>query len=470
MTPIPYKIIKKNKYVEELEILNNLNVVHFTEYSITKNKCRRYWISWDVYKEIENLIPGRVRDFKDKNWEIYNAITNKKVRKRRKKSPEIYKYNKVKKRDELIVSKIVAQGILPIKRCIFDYVRVEDYLNYQREYCLRGNSTESQRLKYLNDERCYRNILMNGFEISKENLLVYYPKYRSQKTGRRSEIGGGFQSCSREMKQEAFKFIRHFDVKNYDLVSSQMYGLKYAFESAGFDTCVIDKYFEINKSEWAKEIGVDKDTWKGLMYATYFGGFPTNYFKKDDSIKNIETIDMIQCKVVRKQICKYLEIETRYNKDEQHHECDDTPENNKSIKKILLKFYKQNKEIIKETQKWRNYLATIFFESNYKSKGNKKYIENKSNMDIEMTQYMNEDGYINNKGKRDLASHILQGQEALFISYITSYTEESDSSYEVISDQHDGVIVIEKITQECQERARKDSGYKYGKLADKEYV
>ena len=466
MTPIHYELIKKKNYVNELEILKKMNVVKFTGFSKVKSKCRRYWIDWNTYEEIENLIPGRVKDFKDKNWEIYNAITGTKIRNCRNKSHEIYKN---KKRDELIVSDIVAQGILPIEYCIFDYINVEDYLDYQRELCLCGHLTESEKLKYLNNERCYRNILMNGFEVDK-NLLIYKPKYRGQKTGRRSEIGGGFQSCSREMKNEAFNFISHLNIKNYDLKSSQMYGLKYAFISAGFETNVIDRYFQIDKSNWAKQIEIDKDTWKGLMYGAYFGGFPTHYFKNDGSIKNIKAINMLHCEIVRKHICKYLKIKTWYNYEKKRHECEDTIKNTENIKKILLAFYKQNKEIIQDLKKWRIYLATKFYQENYVKKQGKEYIKNKSNMYIEMTQYMNEDRVISNKGKRDLASHILQGQEALYISNITSYTKEPDCPYKVISDQHDGLIVLGEIPKEYQERASRESGYEYGYMEEKEYI
>ena len=466
ITPIPYKLIKKEGYSEALEILKSLNIVKFTEFSISNHKCRKYCINWNIYYEIEKLIPARVKDYYDHNWQMYNGITNKAVRKSKKCHHEIYKYNKRKKKDELIVSQIVANGILPIKYCKFDYISVEKYLNSKREDCLKGHLRKSEELKYLNNERCYRNILMNGFKVQ-DNLLIYCPKYRGQKTGRRSEIGGGFQSCSREMKHEAFNSVSN--IRNYDLKSSQMYGLKYAFISARFDTSVVDKYFGIDKAIWASKVGIDKDTWKGLMYGAYFDGFPLNYFKKDDTIMNKKTYTMLKCEIVRKHICKFLNIEVEYNFENNRHECEDTKENNQAIKQILLAFYIQNKELIKALQKWRDYLVKDYFNSNYDPKGDKKYIWNRSNMPIEMTQYMNTKGVINSKGKRDLASHILQGQEALFISYITSYSVETNCPYKVIADQHDGVIVEGEITQDYQERARRDSGFEYAYMEEKSY-
>ena len=194
-------------------------------------------------KVIANLILGRVTNFTQNNWKSYNGITNKAIRKTKKQQQhEIYQYNKRKKKDELIVSQIVEEGITPIEYCFIDYQNVEHRLNWKRDLLQLGKLNQSEKLSYLNDERCYRNILMNGFTVDtkRRNLLFYKPRYRSQKTGRKSEIGGGFQSCSREQKHEAFFFTPH--IQNYDLKSSQMYGLKFQLMSARFDTSIVDKY------------------------------------------------------------------------------------------------------------------------------------------------------------------------------------------------------------------------------------
>ena len=458
MTPIPYKLIEKKKYGRALEELKSLNIVKYSGYSIKQKKCRSYWIDWDIYKKIENMIPGRVKDYTDRNWQIYNGITRTKVRKT--------KNNKNKSKDDLITSEIVKDSISQIKYCVFNYIKVEKLLNSHRELYLQGKFSESEELKYLNNEMCYRNILQNGFEVE-TNLLKYISSYRGQKTGRRSEIGGCFQSCSREMKHEAFYSVPN--VRNYDLKSSQMYGLKYAFISAGFNTKTIDRYFEIDKQEWARQIGVDKDTWKGLIYATYFGGFPVSSIKRKDYMKNVKIEQLIKCEIVRKHICKYLGINTKYNYDRKCHECENTLEQERDIKLILYKFYNQNKKLIEELQKWRNYLAKDFLNSNCIDKGNKKYIYNKSDMPIEMNKYKTKTGKISNKGKRELACHILQGIESLFISKIISYSKEENCPYKVMSDQHDGVIVEGIITPEYQERARKESGFSYACLEEKSY-
>ena len=479
--PIPYETFKKYKYNQELERLKELGCIEYTDYSYNKygaGKCREYRLPWDLYNHISDLIPGRVADFTENNWQFYNGITNTAIRKSKKqKQHEIYKYNKKKKKDELIVSEIVSQGINPIGYCFFDYQNVEDRLNWLKEERHLGNLNQSEVLSYLNDERCYRNILMNGFvrfrdgfEIDKKrgNLLFYNPRYRSQKTGRKSEIGGGFQSCSREQKHQAFFFTPR--IRNYDLKSSQMYGLKYQLMSARMDTSIVDRYIGVDKATLAKEAGIDVDCWKGIMYGTYFGGFPTSKFDKEGRLGKSKLFTLLRYDIVKTHICKFLNIETWYNYDKKRRECKNNIEIETAIRTILQKFYDQNRELIQLLEDWRGYLTTNFFQSNFDHQGDKKYIWNRSNMPLEMTQYLNDKGVINSQGKRDLASHLLQGQEACFISRLTWYSQsDPDCPYRVISDQHDGLIVHGFIPEEYVEKARLDTGFQDAYLVEKSY-
>ena len=470
-TPIPYELIRKEKLEDAIKTLKELGVVQYSNFSKNAKRSREYWIDWDLYRHIETLIPGRVRDFSKNNWQLWNGISNTALRSSSKRSRhDIYKYNRRKKKDELIVSDIVADGILPIRYCVIDFINVEDYLNYYRELYMKKVLTVSGELKYLNNERCYRNILLSGFE-AKDNLLMYKPTYRGQKSGRKSEIGGGFQSCSREMKHEAFYFIPN--VRNYDLKSSQMYALKYAFMSARFNTAVVDRYFTIDKAVWASQIGVDKDTWKGLMYGTYYGGLPTTIFKKDGTIKNMKAPGLLKLEVVRNHICKYLGIKSWYNDIKFEYECINPSINVSKIKAILQAFYQQNKELIKELKNWRDFLATDYLESNVDRSSSKGdlIIWNRSRMPIEMSQYINARGIVNSEGKRKLASHLLQGQEAQFISCITKYSlQDKDCPYRVMNDQHDGVIVQGFIPDEYQEKARRETKFKMAYLEHKGYI
>ena len=148
----------------------------------------------------------------------------------------------------MIVSELVAEGIEPIKYCYFNYKLVEEYLDFLKEQWLLGNLSKRKKLRYINDERCYASVLERPFIVLEEEfkgMLLYQPSYRGQSTGRKSEIGGGFQSCSRDMKQVGFAYSR--GTRNYDLKSSQIYCLKYQFMSARLNYDLLDNYLKVDK-------------------------------------------------------------------------------------------------------------------------------------------------------------------------------------------------------------------------------
>lgn len=472
--PIPYELIKKEKYVNELERLKELGYVEYTGYYHTQakgnGKCREYRLPLNLYFELADLEPARVRNYLDKGYRIYNAITYKPIKKTKKETGhQISNYNKRKKKEVYFVSDIVRDGILPIKLCLIDYYLVEEYLDHQREQAQLGLLSEREFLKYLNDERCYASILECKFEVLTMGKLIYSPRYKAQSTGRKSEIGGGTQSCSRDLKYYMFNFLKHKGFYNYDIKSSQIYMLRYQLMSANLNYSILDQYLNNDKEYLARQIGVDVDTWKGINYGAYFGGFPTKklktikigyYDKKDYGT----FISLLSYEIVYKHICKFLGIKTYIKKGSRI--ADFTSENLLSILVILKGFYNQNKDLLDELERWHEYLATNFLMSNLdRSHSDGEYIWNRSNMPLEMTQFMSSKGKLSPKGKRKLASHLLQGQEAQFISCISKYSLEPDCPYATTSDQHDGGVYYGMIPESYIDRARKETG-----LLDVQYV
>ena len=472
--PIPYELIKKKKYVSELERLKELELVEYTEPFYTKvrgaGRCREYRVPPELYFSIINMEPARVNNYISKGCEIYNAITFKKITKTKKEiSHQISIYNKKKKKEEYLVSDIVRDGVLPIQNCLIDYYLVEEYLNFKKEQMLCDLLTEREVLKYLNDERCYKAILDCKFEVVGMGKLIYSPRYKAQSSGRKSEIGGASQSCSRDMKYYMFNFLKHKGVYNYDIKSSQIYMLRYQLMSANLNYNILDQYINNDKETLAGKVGVDVDTWKGINYGAYFGGFPTKKLKTIKigycHKKDYGTfISLLSYEIVYKHICRYLDIKTYISNGRRTAEFSN--KNLLAILVILRGFYDQNKDLLEELERWHEYLATNFLMSNLdRSMSDGQYIWNRSNMPLEMTQHMSSKGKISSKGKRELASHLLQGQEAQFISCITKYSFEPDCPYAAMSDQHDGCVYVGKIPECYIERARKETG-----LFDVQYV
>ncbi len=469
-SPIPYLTIKKNVKHEAILYLESIGVIERTGYSDKQKECREYRVPPNLVFNIVNVSPGRVYLFKQDDNKVCNLFTgktiiNKKVR------HDIY--NKSGKK--IIVSNIVKQGIDPIEVNVIDYINIEHRLDYLWEQYILGNLNERKYLSYLNDERCYQGILMSGFVIDKEarNLLYYRPGYRGQKTGRRSEIGGGVQSCSRDMKHEAYAY--QSSVRNYDVKSSQIWGLYKQFKEANgcgaaLDISVLDMYLNTDKAVLASAVGISVDCWKGILYGLFFGGFPT--FTKDGKVPNWKKDYMyLKTEIIRKHICEELGIKTWYSTAHRKREWNASADDVVHIRIILQLFYNQNRDLILELKKWHDYLATKYISdrASYGSKGT-IYIKNKSDMTIELSQYMSKSRKLSAKGRRDLASHVLQGQEAAFISYLTWYSKvDEDCPYRVLSDQHDGLVVKGFIPDKYIEKARKESDFPYAKLVLKPY-
>ena len=480
--PISYELLKKNGYEKTIGRLVELDLVEVIDF-IKKVRCRRYRLKLDIYYSLNNITPNRAETYTHKGFMLYNGITNKVIRESSKeRKHDIYKYNKRLKKEELIVSEVVAQSINPITHCLINYLLVEEYLDFQKERCNLGLLTEKERLRYLNDEGCYKAILERPFSVCKldcnfKGLLVYMPRYQAQSSGRVNEIGGALNSCSREMKELALKYVPN--TKNYDLKSSQIYGLKYQLMSANLNDKVLDKYFAIDKKEMAKEVGIDVDTWKGINYGAYFGGFPV---KKLKALRNkTEKIDIktIYCllnyKVVYKHICNYLDIEVKFdNQRNRRRLCGTIKENYTNllkILKILYAFYEQNKELLDEIQTWHDYIGSKYSSSSTIYIKNGKFVSNRSDMLLDITDYRNKKLKLSPEGIRKVASHLLQGQEALFIGRLVWYSEDDEQApYTVISSQYDGLVVVGEITDKYIVKAREETGFTYAYLEEKEYL
>jgi hypothetical protein len=137
---------------------------------------------------------------------------------------------------------------------------------------------------------------------------------------------------------------------------------------------------------------------------------------------------------------------------------------------VLKDFYLQNKDLLEEINNWYSYLGNNFIKAASIKIKDKNYINNRSNMSLEITQFLNRKNKLSAKGKRKIASHLLQGQEAQFISRLTWYSEKyEDCAYTVMSDQHDGLIVEGYIPEEYVQLARDETDFAEAYLVEKPF-
>ena len=458
-TPIPFTTLQSKIRGANIYNLINLGVVEVQKYPINEGLCNEYRVRPALYESILNMIPGRVKDYSLDDHELYNLCNGKKIKK--KSRHQIYNRNGKK----LIISEVVKQGITPIEFCVIKYKHVEERLDSLREQRQLGLLSDKERLSYLNDERCYRKILQSGFEIKERDYLSYQPGYKGQVSGRRTELNGGFQSCTRKQKHQAFFDVPN--VRNYDLKSSQIWGLYQQFKIAGIETLPLRKYLRKGKEYYANLVGVSVDCWKGILMGLILGGFPQ--LTKAGNVPNYKPHRLLKHKIVKEHICPELDIKVGYDFNTNRRFWNASEKQTKRVREILQKTAKVCRDLIQGLDQWYNFLVNVYVPMNKSHSKGRTYITNKSDMKLKITPFMNEKKVISGEGKRKIAAHVLQGQEAAFISYITHYSSEPDCPYRVISDQHDGVIVIGSLPDNYLERARFDSGFKYGKLVEKPY-
>ena len=457
-TPIPFATLHSQIRGANIYNLIDLGVIEDTGYSVNGGLCKEYRVRPDMYESILNIIPGRVEDYSVDDHELYNLCNGEKIKK--KVRHEIYDEKR-----NLIVSKLVKKGIDPIKLCVINYMYVEERLNYLSEQMELDLLSDQEKLSYLNDERCYRKILLSGFEIKARCYLSYQPGYKGQVSGRRSEIGGGFQSCSREQKHEAFFYVPH--VRNYDLKSSQIWGLYQQFKIAGIETLPLRKYLRKGKEHYANLVGVSVDCWKGILMGLILGGFPQ--LTKAGNVPNYPDYRLLKFDIVREHICSELGIEVGYDYNSNRRCWNASYSQIRAVREILQKVADTCRDLIEGLARWYDFLVKVYVPMNRSHSKGQTYITNKSDMKLDITPFMTANKLISGQGKRKIAAHVLQGIEAAFISYITHYSSEADCPYKVLSDQHDGVVVIGSIPDKYVERARLDSDFKYGILVEKPY-
>ena len=458
-TPIPFATLYSKIRGANIYNLIDLGVIEDKGYSVNGGLCKEYRVRPDLYESILNIIPGRVEDYSVGDHELYNLCNGEKIKK--KVRHDIYNASGKK----LIISQLVKKGIAPINSCVINYMHVEERLDFLREKMELDLLSDKERLSYLNDERCYRKILLSGFEIDARCYLFYQPGYKGQVSGRRSELNGGFQSCSREQKHEAFFYVPH--VRNYDLKSSQIWGLYQQFKIAGIEILPLRKYLRKGKEYYANLVGVSVDCWKGILMGLILGGFPK--LTKAGNVPNYADYRLLKFDIVRKHICPELGIEVGYNNNTNRRCWNASERQIKRVRELLQKTAEVCRDLIEGLDQWYDFLVKVYVPMNRSHSKGQTYITNKSDMKLEITPFINEKKVISAEGKRKIAAHVLQGIEAAFISYITHYSSEPDSTYKVLSDQHDGVVVIGSIPDKYVERARLDSDFKYGILVEKPY-
>ena len=289
--------------------------------------------------------------------------------------------------------------------------------------------------RYSNDARCYQTVLDQRPEPVEDEIYAYPVPLRPQGSGRVSHIGGGLQSCSREMKVAAYSGID--EVHNYDIKSSQAYILLDLLEAASLDVSWLREYLntEEAKEEYASKAGLSVDAWKGCLYALFMGARLPN------------TLDWSTNSDVVKTISEEAEAEGK-----------DLQEAYEQFRAVVQPFYK-------ELKRWHLYLEKEWMpQVAYPGRGG-KYVKNDTGSTLNVKHLKSEKAW---KRRAKLAAFLLQGKEAAFIHALTILAPSYD--YEVISNEHDGLVTLGEIPEAAVEQVKQTRSMQYVEMVEKSFL
>jgi hypothetical protein len=374
------------------------------------------------------------------NAQLYDLLTGK-LRRRVRKSP-------LNDSSNHSFPAPIRNSVSTLNRnsCYFNLVRCESYLAYLKELAEAGDEEAANH--YKNDSICLRRVSLSMQPYDSDSGIYKCSNiYSTKSTGR---IYGGFQNFSRGMKYEAFNGleIEGRPIINYDLKSSQLNGLIEVHELAGVDASLWLDLMS-NRDNYAIEIVGDRDLFKTLLFSILFGGKTNNSDRAPSSAS-------ATLRAIRNYVYK--------------HEKD--PELQKlKIKRLNFRFNNFIQPYEKSLDEFRNYLDTDYFEKYKKHhSGTGYYIENACGMKFYRDEHTKAHLRPHNATatrRKELAAHILQGREAAYIHHLTVLGDDYD--YRVIANEHDGVIVLNEIPKEAQDRAKELSGFHRALLIKKPF-
>lgn len=335
--------------------------------------------------------------------------------------------------------------------------RFQNMLEAEREFGKASPEYKSARGSYFNDRTCFNSLLDQTIGSLTEDIKIYSPCHRVQMSGRVSHLQGGIQSASREMKAAAFEEVDQ--VKNYDLKSSQIVGLIQQFEFANqygglqLSTKWLEDYRDDSEAKvrYAAMIGITEDCWKKCLCALMcYAWLPSNSKSSRAKLEQLGSSD-----AAKSAILDYLLKEANGNVD--------------LAFEYVIKFHKAVAPFYRELEKWGNWLHDVYsVGKSYLGRSGDRFIKNPTGKTLNVTQLKKE--FSRGDVISKMIAFILQGQEAAFIHELTCLSLRPEYNYQVVGNEHDGLITIGSIPPEAVEEASRLSGLQNAVLVEKLWV
>jgi hypothetical protein len=295
----------------------------------------------------------------------------------------------------------------------------------------------SAKARYRNDLNCFTWVLSQETGPAGtlgDGFYWYQPAYTVQMSGRVAHVGGGLQSCSREMKEAAYAGVP--GLRNYDLKSSQprilLQRLLEVPEEHRPDTSWIEAYLADPgaKYRFSQRAGVSVDTWKSALCAVMMGAsLPKQWDGSKGEVARLVGMD--------------------HPGNENH---------------VYQQLRAQLAELHGEIQRWHDYLIDHKLKTEAFSSRGGRMIRNESGRRLALSD-LDKRRY---RRRGQVAAFYLQGLEAAFIHTLAGL--ENEFGYRVLANEHDGLVTLGEIPAEAVARAAASSGLLDPVLEEKLFV
>ena len=238
-----------------LETWGYIHASGYTRPSVSKQgkrvqgKCRRWTLTNPSIRDIDTEIQEKVLENIEDHKRVYENATTY--------------YDK--KGNIHAITPQAAQA-MKVQPMIINITKSKEYLI---------ESKEQAKSSYPNDLRCFNVIysqVTKQFKDKNGNTYgIYTPKYNLASTGRIQELGGGLQTCSKEMKKAVYYAT---GIVNIDLKAAQPRILEQTLRSKGFykEANDVRNYLNQDREQLAKKCKLPVKAFKRTTLLMMFGG------------------------------------------------------------------------------------------------------------------------------------------------------------------------------------------------------
>lgn len=460
--PVSAKFIAELVPEAEKKRLEDDGVLEVKEHSYARGQSKEWRLGYEVARQFYGLqtsLPGAP---------LRDALTGRKLR------PAVFSSTDQNKNR---LPSLVLGARQALKYGYFNLVSLREYLSEAESSLTAAVDTQKGasipphranfedpdwlRARLDNDIMCYAAILRQKPELLTGSTYRYGLAYAVQKSGRISQVGGGAQSCSREMKQALYRDLEGLPpVFNYDLKSSQAYILRAMMTEAEIDTSWLDDYLASDKSLYADQVGISIPAWKSAFYSTVMGAdlAPSLSFKK----RNSAMADIFYDEFYAPGRL-FDRLEAGIGKVEGL----GGPETIRQAEEAYQRFREVVNPFHQQLRKWKEMLKATLVDHHGKPNRAGRSVTNAVGVHMSWTREVEESGS-EKAALGKLAAFVLQGKEAAFIHRLTAALPEHQVM--PISNEHDGLVTLGAIPAGLIDRVREQENMPYAELVEKNFV